>query len=464
MANVDTMQLFGMLFAIAVFSGIGIYSGKKVKTKNDYYVAGSSFGALSVAGTAAGLQVGSGTIIGTAQLAFTDGFSAIYFALGTAIAMIIMGVGLAGRIRRGGLQTIQEMVRFEYGSTACMLATVLGILGFYINNISHFLSGISLIGSVLPLSTLTSSLIIGALILVCVCMGGFWGLSLINFLKTTILTLVVVTAAVAIFMSSGHYAELAAELPERYFTLFPRGANKDFGNFLSVMLGIMSTQTTMQCIFSAREVKDSRIGMFLGASLVPIVGFCSTIIGMYMRTVAPDIPSLQAFPRFVMMHTNGFVSGVILATALMAVATAGVSVMLAIAGILVNNIYVRIRPNADNREQLRFSRLAITGLLLLSITIINTGASDSIMQYSFLSMGLRSAVLFLPMMCAMFLPGKISPRFAIASIILGPVSLLLGKFAIPLPFDCIFFGLMVNCVIMLLGAFDKKRTTEKKAD
>ncbi len=457
MGTADTMQLVGMAFAIAVFAGIGIYTGKKIKTKSDYYVAGQSFGVAAVASSTSGMFIGGGCVIGTAQLAFTDGFSGLAFSIGCCIAILLMGLGFSRRIRASGRQTIQEMIDFEFGRSACVLATLLGVLAFYVNSMSHFLSGISLIGSVFPVSTLVSSLVTGALILVCVFMGGFWGLSYINTLKMVILISTCIVSAGAIFAITDGLGDMRAELPARYFELFPRGAGTDLGNVFSAVLGIVSTQSTIQSVYAARSDRDCRVGFTIGALLLPVVGICCTIIGMYMRMTAPEISSLQAFPQFIIQHTHGFLSGVILATTLVAVASAGVSVMLGIAGVLVNNVYLRVRPDADTRSQLRFSRLVIVCLLAFTTVVINSGASDAIMQYNFLSMGLRCTVLFLPMCAALFLPGRISPAFVMLSTVLGPASLLVGTYALDLPFDSTFFGMAVSAVVMLAGLlFGKK--------
>ena len=83
------------------------------------------------------------------------------------------------------------------------------------------------------------------------------------------------------------------------------------------------------------------------------------------------------------------------------------------------------------------------------------------MQYNFLSMGLRCTVLFFPMCAYLFLPGKVSRRCVIASIVCGPISLLLGKFVLPLPFDCIFLGLAVCGGLMLLGCIDQRYILKK---
>ena len=458
----DSMQLIGMLLTLLAFVGIGFWSGKLVKTKDDFYVAGSSFGAFSVAGAASGTYIGGGTVIGTAQLAFSDGFSALNFTIGCCASMLLTALVFSGKIRDSRCQTIQEMVLLEFGKTAGRLTILLGVLALYINNISHLFSGVSLISSVFPnFATMTSVVITAVLIFACACLGGFWGMSIINVIKTTILLGTAVVAAVFIFIKTGHFSELVPQLPARFLTLFPRGAGTDLGNIMSVMLGIISSQTTMQAIFCGRTNADCKKGFLMGALLLPVAGICCGVIGAYMRTIAPEINALQAFPMFVIMHTHGLVSGIILATTLVAVASAGTSIMLSISGILVNNVYLKLKPEASTRQQLNFSRLIMICCLCLSTFIISRGAGDGVMQYNFLSMGMRCTVLFFPMCVFLFAHGNVSRRCAIISIVAGPISLLLGKFVIPLPFDCIFLGLAVCFVIMLLGYFDQRYILKK---
>ena len=67
------------------------------------------------------------------------------------------------------------------------------------------------------------------------------------------------------------------------------------------------------------------------------------------------------------------------------------------------------------------------------------------------TMGLRAAVVFCPMCTALFFPGRVDRRWALAAIIAGPVAVLLGNLA-GLPFDPLFIGMLVSFVLVLLGA------------
>lgn len=464
MNKLDTMQLVGIFLTIVMFSTIGLWSGKLIKTKSDYYVGGQRFGTLSIAGTAAGLYIGGGAVIGAAQLAFNHGFSGMYFSIGCLIALTASGLVFSKAIRHSGLQTVQEMVNTEFGKKAALLATVLGLLAFYINCITQFFSGISLITSLFPVSAFTASMATAILILLCVYMGGFLGMSLINVVKSVILMGTIVASAVYILYATDGLRLMVDAVPATHFSLFPRGMGTDLNNCASAALGIIATQTTIQVIFSAKDDRSCRNGMVIGGGLLIIVGACCVLIGMYMRMIAPETDSLQAFPQFILMHTNGFVSGAILATTLIAVATAGVSQVLAIASILLNNVYSPMRPNATTKQQLRFSRNVILAVPFITVAIINSGIDNKVLDYNFLSMGLRCAVLLLPMCAALFFPGKVSSRFAMASIVLGPTALLLSKYVIDIPIEPLFFGLIVTIIVMLLGVLDKNAQTKKSAD
>jgi SSS family solute:Na+ symporter len=150
-------------------------------------------------------------------------------------------------------------------------------------------------------------------------------------------------------------------------------------------------------------------------------------------------------------------AAVILATILIAVASAGVSIVLGISSILLNNFYLRLRPEASAKDRFASPASLSSFILLLTIAIINTGASDSFMQYTFLSMGLRCTVLFLPMGAALFLPGKVSPRFACAAIVAGPLVAADRQISPEAALDSIFFGLAVVTAVSAAGVLDQKR-------
>lgn len=69
----------------------------------------------------------------------------------------------------------------------------------------------------------------------------------------------------------------------RFTHLFARGVLQDAGSGLSLLLGVLSTQTYAQAIWSARSDNAARKGALLSAFLMPVVGLACIGIGLFMR-------------------------------------------------------------------------------------------------------------------------------------------------------------------------------------
>ncbi len=94
------LHYIGAVFVLALITGVGIYSGHKVKTSGDFSNGGGRAGAGIVAGTIMGTLVGGSSTIGTAQLAYKFGFSAWWYTLGAGIGCLMLGAFFAGPIRQ----------------------------------------------------------------------------------------------------------------------------------------------------------------------------------------------------------------------------------------------------------------------------------------------------------------------------------------------------------------------------
>ena len=77
-----------------------------------------------------------------------------------------------------------------------------------------------------------------------------------------------------------------------------------------------------------------------------------------------------------------------------------------------------------------------------------------------MSMGLRAAAVFAPLCAALFFPGKVDRYWAIASIILGPIAVFIGKL-VGVSFDPLFIGIAVSALLILGGGIYKKVHSNK---
>ena len=106
----------------------------------------------------------------------------------------------------------------------------------------------------------------------------------------------------------------------------------------------------------------------------------------------------------------------------------------------------------------------IVVVLLLACVLSMGPLGDTILNFSFMSMGLRGATVFVPLCFAMFLSGYVPDKYAELSIIFGPATVLLFNLWNVLPFDPLFGGVIVSAIIMLAGMITKYFKAIKRSE
>ena len=451
MENLSQLHLLGAAAVLVLMLGLGACSGRRVKSAADFDTGGGS-GTLLVAGTITGTLVGGSSTIGAAQLAFHYGFSAWWFTLGGALGCLVLALVLAKPLRTAGQGTIQQLLQKEFGPAAGLLSSLLATLGLGLNIVSQLLSANVLLASIFGLAPLPCTLISAACMACYVIFGGVRGTGLLGIVKTVLLSLSVLAGGCIALSLSGGVAGMLAALPQQqYFSLFARGVGVDLGAGLSVMLGVLSTQTYIQAVLSGRSLRAARGGALLSALLIPAIGAGSILMGCYMQLAFPTMEAGEALPRFVIGNLPPLLGGIVLGTLFFAVVGTGSGLALGLSTVVTNNLYKRFCPEADSRRCLRFSRGVILSTLALAAVFTFGNLRSAILAWGFLSMGLRAAVLLAPLWAALFFPGRVHPFFACASSVLGVLATLAGSL-FSLPGDSLFWGMGASILTLALGA------------
>jgi SSS family solute:Na+ symporter len=452
------MHYLGAALVILLITGAGIYAGRQVKSAKDFATSGRKAGAGIVAGSIIGTLVGGASTIGTAQLAFSYGFSAWWFTLGGGIGCLALLVFFVKPLYKSGVTTLPEVFQREYGVSCNTAATLLTSLGSFLSIVSQLLSGIALVsavaGSIPPVFSLV---IIVFLMLVYVIFGGIWGAGLVGIVKTVLLYVTTGICGIIALVLQGGIAGFVENLPSgRYFNLIARGPVVDFGAGLSLVLGVLTTQAYIQAAISARSLRESRKGVLVGVILVPVIGIAGIFVGMYMKLNHPDIVPATALPAFVLRYLPPFAAGLILATLLVALVGTGAGIALGLGSMLCGNIFRA--KKIEDKKYLLTMRLVILLIFVLAAVFSTGNLGSLILGWSFMSMGLRGAVAFGPLCAALFLPGRVHKNYALAAMIAGPVLVLLGKLLLPPSVDSLFLGIAGSFVILGLGLPAQSRT------
>lgn len=482
-------HILGIILSVVLIEVVGVMSSRKVKTADDFSRAGGKAGTWVVCGTIMGTLIGGQSTVGTAQLAFTYGISAWWFTLGAALGCVALAIGYVFPLRRSDSTTLLEVVSKEYGKKAEVLGSILCSLGMFVSVVAQILSASALLMTLFPVKFYLAAAISCLIMMMYVVFGGLWSAGIGGIVKLILLCISALAGGVIVLsLTDGYHgimasieemcffktpdSDVSAFVAERYNNILARGGAKDIGSGLSVILGVLATQSYAQGIWAAKTDSAARKGALYSAVLTIPIGAACVLIGLYMRghyVTAEEMDLLvesgkslpenigvmattaQAFPLFITHCMPEFLGGIVLGTLLITIIIGGSGLTLGSSTILVRDVFMKINPSlSESSKNLKVSRLTIIGILLMSVFVAATFSGSFINDLGFLSMGLRSTAVFIPLTLALFFPKRFKYQWIIISIIAGTAALILTQI-LKLPVDGIFVGLGVSVLCCLLG-------------
>jgi len=119
-------------FLGCLYTWIGIRASRSVQASEDYFLMGRKLTFLPLCLTLLATQLGGGTLLGAAQEAYLKGWVVLLYPLGTAIGLVVLGMGFGARLRRLNVSTVAEVFEKVYGSRSQRLvASALSVLSFF---------------------------------------------------------------------------------------------------------------------------------------------------------------------------------------------------------------------------------------------------------------------------------------------------------------------------------------------
>ena len=470
----DIMTIIGILLAVFGIVGLAIFTGAKKK-------AGKKEGINCVvaAGLIMGTLVGGSSTVGTAQLAYNYGMSAWWFTLGASIGCLVLALGFVKPMRAQGVPTLAGMISKEYGPKAGLAATILNSLGTFISILSNIIAASAVILVVWPTMGTAATIALSALVMVLyVVFGGAKGAGIVGVLKLVLLYVsMIICGLLALNLIGGFdglgsaIASIKEETGRNFANLFCRGFGTDIGAGLSLVLGVLCTQTYAQAVISSKNDKHARLGALISTCMIPPIGIFGILVGLYMRTVTDPAAFVAktALTSFVLDYSGmpGLIAGIVLGTLFIASVGTGSGLALGIATV-INRELIQKKNLLPKLSVDNMNKLLIVLVLALATALGCTPIGDTILRFAFMSMGLRGCTVFAPMVFLFWAKGKVSSNYAFGSIVAGClVALILGVLdlveVIALPCDAVIPGIIVGLVVMFIGYAKGKKDAPKLA-
>lgn len=282
--------LFGFAFFYVV---IGIWTSRKIKTLKSYFLANRNLGVFKLTFTLIATQLGSGLILGTTQRAYDIGIWGIMYTVGMSLGFVILGCGLAARMRSLNIATTAEIFETQYKSHNFKLfASALSIISLWGILIAQIIASKILLIS-LGITDPYIFLSFWAFLIFYTMLGGLESIVIIDtiqvifvliifgiiFLKALPASLTKAVSLKLIHKAQGYY------FPKKLFVY----------NFLPTL--IMPTlfslieQDLAQKFFAAKTKLTATISSFLAGSILIIFSCIPLFFGMFAKIKNVTIPA-----------------------------------------------------------------------------------------------------------------------------------------------------------------------------
>ena len=177
-----------------------------------------------------------------------------------------------------------------------------------------------------------------------VVIGGAKGAGMVGILKLGLLYVAMIGSGILVLHLTGGvggFTELVRTIDNpdgvNFFSLFARGIGKDLGAGVSLLLGVLTTQTYAQAVLWSKSDSAARTGALISTFLIPPIGIGGILVGLFMRATHPGIVAKTALTGFVTEYMPPVLSGIVLGTLFIAVVGTGAGLALCFAGPLRHN-------------------------------------------------------------------------------------------------------------------------------
>lgn len=455
--------------------GIGFWSSKKIKSNEDFMVAGRRLGPLLMAGTLAATEIGGGSSLGVVEKAFGEwGISASWYVITMGIAFVILSF-ISHKFRASEVKTVPEYFRRRYGKSTGLITSIIMILPLIGLTASQFIASSTIVSVMMGLDYKVAVTIVAVVVTIYSIMGGLWSVTLTDFVQVF---LIIIGMALTIPFSlkfAGGMENVVANVPAETFDMF-KGISPSTIISLVIMYIASFTvgQEAVSRYYAARDGKAAVQGSIIAAIINFIYAFIPTILGIItlalvnMGKIDSNViladGANYALPHLAMNTMPAIIVGFLFAGIISATMSSADSDLLGAGSIFGNDIYkIYIKPDASSDDVMKVTKITmlVVGVFGWIVAVTGTSSIIDILMFSFT---LRAAGTFFPYVFGLYWK-KASKEGTIASLILGSVVVILLERT-----DLSFFGLqpilpgllvsLISFVVITLLFPSKRNSTE----
>jgi SSS family transporter len=444
--------------------GIGVVVSRRIHNSNDFLTAGRQLPLALSSFALFALWYGSETIFGASSVFMEEGlFGVIEDPFGAALCLLLFATFFARRLYRMNIWTLGDLFRQKFGKTTELMASVFMILSFF-GYAAAQLVALAILFQVLAGVSMITGILISALVVgIYTVIGGMWAISVADFFQSIVIILGLSWVVYVLLDDVGGLAPLMEQAPEGFFRFTPKthtpvSWSNYFAAWATLGLGSLASQDIFQRFNAAKSEKTSVLSGYIGAGLYLVFAMFPLIIGLIIRIAYPEYmenDTQLSIPTLIKNHTTLPVQVLLMGALMSAIFSTCSGAILAPASLLAENIIKpRIRREISGREMLRYTRLSVIFIVLISsfLAVSRQDIYELVGESSVL--GLVS--ILVPMCFALF-TNKVSSLAAIFSMITGFIVWFLAAYIVGTAFPPLILGGLGSLAAYFAGFYIKRK-------
>lgn len=383
------LVILGIVIFFAIRLGVGWYASRRVSTSADYIVAGRRLPIYLAAASIMATWFAAETLMGASSTAYQYGLQGVVFdPFGAAFCLFLSGFFFVRLMRRARYLTVIDFFDRRFGKTMGFLGSIAQLLTYFAWTGAQIVAGGNIIHALLGLPVATGMIVVALIVTIYTTLGGLWADTLLDFMQMFLtaggITLIFVGVLAAVGGFSGMLNQAGSLYVSNPLTLLPIPGEGYLGYtsylalfywlaaWMAVGLGSVPTQDLMQRSMSARNESVSVWGAYFAGALYLIFGVMSPLIGIMMFKLNPNIaPENTEFLLIsaAMDHLHPVLTAIFIAALASALMSTSDSSILAGASVFTENILPFFKVKMDDKTKLRWTRLMVVIIGVISITI-----------------------------------------------------------------------------------------------
>jgi SSS family solute:Na+ symporter len=355
-----------IVYSVGV-TALGLWRARFVRRSSDFFVGGRALGPGLVFATMLAANIGAGSTVGAAGLAYKEGISAWWWVGSAGLASVVFAMVIAPRLWRlakaHDFYTTGDYLEFRYGPGVRAVVAVVICLGSLALLAGQLIAGAAILNVVAGIPRWAGTLVGAGVMTIYFSAGGLLGSAWVNSVQLVVMLVGFLVALPFALDSAGglaamtHSPEAPASFGDFFYSSGPRS-----GWTLLALTGpsFIISPGLIQKAYGAKSEQAARVGIGLNAVALILFAFIPVLIGMAARVTIPGItnPDL-ALPTFLATQLPVWLGALALAAVFSTEVDTCDAILFMLSTSMSRDIYQRrINPGATDAQLLRVARIS----------------------------------------------------------------------------------------------------------